>query len=283
MGSTNSLSGSFFEVIWNQITIGVDNLPGILTAILILVIGWLVARLARRAVHKLALAANKFLERNFPSGILEEARVSPLIATLFGETIFWVIVLVALNFASEVAGLRAVSDWLAWLTALLPTLFAGIMIVVIGYVLSMYAREQIAPQTTQRKSRQVVLLGRLAQVFIISIALIVGLDQIGIDVALLIALSVVCVGALLTGLAVAFALGAREHVSNLIGARAARNRLSAGLRIKIDDVEGEILEITPTQIALLTHQGTTFVPGRFMDERLITVVAPDVGEDAVGD
>jgi hypothetical protein len=197
-----------------------------------------------------------------------------------GENAFWLIVLVTVTIASGVAGLSAISEWLDRITAHLPSLIAGVTIVVVGYFLGVYVREQVAPQTTARTSRQSLFLGRVAQGFVVSTALIVGLDQIGIDVALLIALWVACVAALLIGLAVAFALGARSHVSNLIGVRAARRHISAGVRIRINEIEGEILEITPTQIALDTDQGKTLVPGRFIDEHLITIMAPDNDRDA---
>jgi len=280
MESTTSWIGSFLDAVWDQIRVGVDYLPSLLAAILILVLGWALARLARSAVQRLALASNRFLDRAFPRGVLTEARVSSLAATLFGEVVFWAIALITVTVASGVAGLSAISEWLDRITTHLPSLIAGVAIVVVGYFLSVYVREQVAPQPTSGRSVQRILLARVAQGFVLSTALIVGLDQIGIDVLLLIALSVAFVASLLIGLAVAFASGARGHVSNLIGVRAVRRHLSPGLRVRIDGIEGEILEITPTQLALNTDEGKTLVPGRFVDEQVITIVAPDAGQDA---
>lgn len=279
MESNSSWFGSYLDAIWDQIKVGADYIPSLLAAILLLVFGWVIARLARHAIRKLADASNSFLERTFPSGILAEARVSTLVATLLGEIVFWAILLIAVGIAAGIAGLSAVAEWLDRITAHLPNLIAGIAIVVVGFFLSIYIREQVTPQATPGGSRQRLLLGQVAQGLVISTALIVGLDQIGIDVALLVALTVVIVAALLTGLAVAFALGARSHVSNLIGMRSARRHLNPGVRIRIDDIEGEILEITPTQIALTNEQGKILVPGRFIDEQAIIILTPDTGED----
>ena len=280
MESTSSWFGSYLDAVWDQIRVGADYMPSLLGAILLLVFGWVVARLVRHAIRKFAQVSNSFLERAFPSGVLAEARVSTLVTTLLGEIVFWVIILITVTIAAGIAGLSAVAEWLDRITAHLPNLVAGIAIVVVGFFLSVYLREQMAPQTTTGGSRQRLLLGRVAQGLVISTALIVGLDQIGIDVALLVALSVVSVAALLTGLAVAFALGARSHVSNLIGMRSARRQLSPGVRIRVDDIEGEILEITPTQIALTNDQGKILVPGRLIDELPITILTPESGQDA---
>ncbi len=280
MENDNSWFGPYVDALWDFMRAGADYLPNFLGAILFLVFGFVVARLARHAVKRVAKATNNLLERSFPSGVLAEARVSEMVAVLLGEILFWVILLVTVSIAAGIAGLSAISGWLDKFTTHLPHLIAGITIVVVGYFLSVYVREQIAPEDRSGGSTQNRLVGRLAQGLVISTALIVALDQVGIDVVLLVALSVVTVAALLTGLAVAFALGARSHVSNLVGVRSARRHLSAGVKVRIDEIEGEILEITPTQIALTTEQGKVLLPGRFLDEKVITIIATDVARDA---
>lgn len=283
MESDKSWWSAYLDALWDQIRAGADYVPGLLGAILVLVLGWVVARFARHAIKRVARASNNLLERSFPSGMLAEARVSQLAAVLVGEIVFWVILLISVTIAAGIAGLSTISEWLDRITAHLPNLVAGIAIVVVGYFLSVYVREQVAPGAGSGGSAQNRLLARIAQGLVVSTALIVGLDQIGIDVALLVALSVVSVAALFTGLAVAFALGARSHVSNLVGVRSARQHLSPGVRIRVDDIEGEILEITSTQIALTTNQGKVLLPGRIADEKTITIVAVDVAEDAKDD
>ncbi len=282
MESENSWFGSFVDAVSNQLGVGADYLPSVLAAILILVFGWAIARLARGAVRRVAQASNRFLERAFPEGMLAGARVSSLAGTLLGEVVFWVIVLMAVAIAAEVAGLSAISDWLDRITEYLPQLIAGVAIVVVGFFLSVYVREQVAPQASADDSRRRMLLGKVLQGLIMTAVLIVGLDQIGIEVALLIALFVACVAALLIGLAVAFALGARSHVSNLIGVRSARRHMSPGVKIRIGDIEGEVLEFTPAQIALETDKGKTIVPGKFVDEHVTIIVVPEANQDAKG-
>ena len=115
--------------------------------------------------------------------------------------------------------------------------------------------------------------GRIVQLAVFAIALIVGLDQVGIDVTLLIGLTLVCAAAILTAIAVAFATGARTHISNLIGVRTAHAHLSAGMTIKVNGIQGEIVELTATLIALETDAGRVLLPGRLIDEGVITVMS----------
>lgn len=278
--STTAESASFFEALKVMLFTVLDVVPDLLAAALVLVAGWLIARALRSVVRRMALASNRFLERFIPRGQVTTALISSASATLVGEIVFWVVLLVAVSLASGVAGFSALSAWLAQITIHLPNLVAGLAILVVGYFLGVYVREQIAPQNDDKLTRRHRSLGKAAQVAVVAVALIVGLDQVGIDVTLLVALVAVAIAALLAGLSMAFALGARRHVSNLVGIQSARRSLAVGMRVRIGDEEGEILEFTSTQLALETDAGKTFLPARMLDDMPVTVLSPDTRESA---
>ena len=273
MDSAETAGRSFRDLAWDQLQRGGELLPGLASAILVFVLGWAIARLARSAVRRLALASNHLLSRVFPRGVLAGTRVSTGAATLLGEVVFWLVLLVTLTVAARVAGLASVTGWLERVTAHLPNLIAGVAVFITGYFLAVYVREQLAPASAAATSPQQVLLARLAQAGVVGIALIVGLDQVGIEVAVLVGLAVAVVATLGIGFAVAFAYGARAHVSNLIGARVAREQLSEGLRVRIGDVEGEVLEVTATQIALDTDAGKALLPASCVDDGPVIILA----------
>lgn len=283
MESSNDGTTGLLEAVTSQLNVMVGYLPRVLSVVVILIVGWIIARLARRIVKKIGTASNQWLTRVFPSGIFSGARMSSLAVTLLGEIIFWATILITVTVAARFAELGSVSHWLDRITAQLPNLIAGISIVVVGYFLSVFAREQLPTETSTQTPSVSPVFGRIAQTAVFSIALIIGLDQAGIDVALLIGLMVVITAGILTALAVAFASSARTHISNLIGVRAAYANLSAGMTIQVGDIQGEIIEFTPTLIALDTDDGRVLLPGRLVDESVITVMTPARTEEAKND
>ena len=281
MESTRSWVSDLFATLGDQAREGISYLPNVLGAVLVLVLGWLLARLVRRAASGLMLASNRLLKRTFPSGILSGARLSPLTGTFIGELLFWSILLIAVTVAARVAGFNTVSEWLSRITTNLPNIIAAVVIVVIGFLISIFVREQLVSNAgLGARSRQNALLGKLAQAAIVSVAFIVGLDQLGIDVLLLTALIVVAAAALSITFGVSVALGTRSYMRNLIGARTARASLATGLHIRIGSVEGQVLEITATQIAIETEQGKVLVPGSYFDEQVTVILTPDTQEGA---
>jgi small-conductance mechanosensitive channel len=117
-----------------------------------------------------------------------------------------------------------------------------------------------------------LILGRLVQAFIFTAMLIIGLDQFGIEVTFLITLLTVVAGTVLVGFSIAFGLGARAHVSNLIAARTAQSVLQAGMIIRICGVEGTVLEVSTSHISLETETGLTLIPATMIDENMVEIL-----------
>jgi len=261
----------------------ISYLPAIGLALLVLVAGWLAARILRAVSRKALLGTNRLITKLTDRSGSGKAQLTPVVASVLSEVVFWVVILLATAIAARVAELPALSGWLDQIAGWLPNLLIGIAIIVIAYLVSVVAGEQVAASARNARSTQSAMMGRLAQTVIFVTGLIIGLDQIGVNVTLLTALFVVSAGGILIGFSIAFGLGARDHVSNLIGARTARRKLRPGLTVRIGNIEGEVLEVTSTQIAIETVEGRALVPGRMAEERDIFILSPkSEGTDSNG-
>ena len=117
------------------------------------------------------------------------------------------------------------------------------------------------------------VVGRMARIGVLLISVIVALDQIGLDVAFLIVLVAVVAGAMLAGAALAFGLGARTSVGNILASHYLVDTFKVGHRIRIGDVEGKILEITPTSVIVEADQGRTVIPASQFSEQVATLLS----------
>ncbi|MDX1509567.1 MAG: hypothetical protein R3358_14870, partial [Woeseiaceae bacterium] len=74
------------------------------------------------------------------------------------------------------------------------------------------------------------------------------------------------------GLMLAFALGSRHHVANLM-ARRELARFNVGDRIRVDGLEGNIIDIHETGIELATADGTANIPASRLAEASVLRLA----------
>ncbi len=255
---------------------GLDLLPGAVIALLILSVGWLLAKLLRSLAKGLANRFNGLISRSFADRPLIALHLSKPMITVIGDVVFWSVILVSITAAANAAGLSVIAGWLVGVLTHIPNLLTALAIFVAGYLLSLFVRDQWQPEVSGLPgSRSDQLWGNLIQGTVLGATFIVGLDQLGVDVLLLIALACVIAGSLLLTLGLSFALGARTHVSNLIGARAARSQLHAGLRIRIGDIEGQVVELSRVQIILETGSGKVLIPAHLVDEQVVTILTSD--------
>jgi hypothetical protein len=248
-------------------------LPYLLGALTLFVIGWLVARLLRALFMRLGAGLNKLLDRVVQPLGARRLKLAQPIVTLIGNVIFWVVVLIFAATAARVGRLDAFTAWLDRIVAYLPTLLAGGLIALAGYLVSTLIRDVVSATVASTGSGQADLFGFIAQSAVFLSAVVIGLDQIGIDVTLLITLLGIVVGGSLLGIVFAFGFGARTFVGNLIAAQQLRQVLEPGTVVRVADEEGQVLEITPTSIVLVGSKGRLMVPAKVFQEQTTLIVA----------
>jgi small-conductance mechanosensitive channel len=242
-----------------------------------MLIGWIVALVLRAALMRSGRALDTVLAR-IGRPTASGARLSQRLVTLASSLVFWIVILLAAAIAARVAGLDAFSVWLDRLVDYLPMLVAGVLITLAGYLLSTLVRDIVAAAFVSVGSRENEVAGVAAQVAVFVTALVIGLDQIGIDVTFLIILVAVLVGGAVMSMAFAFGFGARDFVSNLIAARQLQGVFEPGDLARVGEVEGRVLEVTSTAIIMINEGGRVVVPASFFQTQASIIVSGDVDE-----
>ena len=231
--------------------------------------------LTRRMTIRAAIIIDRMLLRMSATATAERAKLPQSSAKILGSIVFWVVLLFFVTAATQVLGLDAFTAWLAGVVDYVPTLFAGALIVAAGFLLSRLARDLIAATSAITGRRQRELLGRTVQVIILVTALLVGADQIGIEVTFLVIIAAVAGGTMAASVALALSLGARDYVANLIGGHHLRQTFSVGQHVKVAGFEGRILEFTPVTVVLETDEGRVNLPARVFGEEPIVLKIGD--------
>jgi len=246
--------------------------PSVLGAVLLLVAGWILARILRLLATRAAMLLDTLLARMGGPAGAERLRMGRASAVL-GTVVFWVVLLFFATAATQVLGLQTFTDWLARLIDYLPTLAAGVLIVVAGYVVSRFVGDLVRATATRLDAAQRSVLARLTQVAILVGAVLVGADQIGIRITFLAIFAAAAAAAVVGGLAIAVGLGVRDHIANLIGAHHLRQAFSVGQTVRVAGHQGRILEVTTEALILETEEGRVTLPGRVYGDQPITVIA----------
>lgn len=245
-----------------------EQLPAVLGAVVLLLVGWGVARLLRYTTEKLTEKTVVRLAHTRPMDTrVQQPRSYSAAPTIASRIVFWVVLLFFVIAASEVLELEVISSLLTGVTAYLPRLLAGLLILFIGLWLAELTRAVIRRSSSTIGIEQGEILGRLGQILVLLIVFSVAAGQIGIDNTLLVALVAIFFGVMLGAIALAFSFGAKTTIANLLAAQSIAQTYSPGDIIRIGSIEGKILRITHTSLILETPEGQTLIPAKRFSEQ----------------
>jgi small-conductance mechanosensitive channel len=254
-----------------------SHLPNILSALALLVVGWLLARLLRRwTVTLVGASLERLLRTAAARGALERTGVRHTVPAVTGAAVFWTVIVFAVAAAVEILGLPAVTNLVGRLAYYIPQVVAAILIVFAGYLTGNLAYGAVSTAAASLHVAYANALGRAAQVAILLVAIVIGVDQVGIDSTFLIVTLTIILAATLGGAALAFGLGCGTAVSNIISSYYLTKAYRIGQKVRIAGLEGRIVEIAPTSVVLQTADGRVFVPAKKFSEETSTLLTGEV-------
>lgn len=247
-------------------------LPKLIGALLLLLVGWLIARLLRSIGTNVVMTVERVLSQSSIARTGASVKLPLISARLLGGILFWLVLLFFVTAATEVMGLGIFTSWLAQLVGYLPTVAAGGLIIVVGVLAARMARQLVeaAPIGEVRAQRE--LLGRMVQAVILITAILVGADQIGVRVTFVVIMAAVIVAALVGAAALSVSLASRSYVANLIGSHYLRQTYAIGQQVRVDGYEGKILEMSATSLVLETRDGRVSLPAKLFNDAPIVLL-----------
>lgn len=225
-----------------------------LAAVVVLVVGIALAKAGEILVRRALAAADRLISRY---GSRDRQLISPVFQQGFALLVSLTILVLAVIIAVRLLDIPQLTEWMESVLAYLPRFILGLFIIGLGNVLGALSRTLSAGVLAHGDSN--ALLPRLVHAGVVAVAVITGLQQMGIDISFITQLSLILLASLLGGLSIAFALGARQYVANLM-AQSEVARYAVGDRLRIDDDEGVVTDIHRTGLTLETEAGLVTLP-----------------------
>lgn len=240
---------------------GLINLvPNVFSAVFVVVVGWILARIIRSLIIRGIHALDRFLRKLNSQQASRPPLVEDRSIMAIGALFYWAVILLFLTAATQVLGMGVFSDWLSGIMTHLPAVIAGILILLAGFVFSLMVKDLVTAAAASAHVAYAGLLGRTVQILIFSTAVVVGIDQMGINVTFLIVIVAVTLGMIFGGLALAFGLGARNVVNNVLAAHYVRQTYQIGDTVEFKDIKGRVIHITNVTLVVEHDRGQTHIP-----------------------
>jgi hypothetical protein len=194
------------------------SIPKIIAFVLILLIGWFVAKLIASGIALVLRKVhfNTMAERSGLSGFINNMGVRCDAAGFLGETAKWFVRLLALIVAFDALGLPAVSQVLHQLLLWIPNLVVALVVLVIAGLVANWLSALVRGATAQAGFSNPNFVASVASAAVWGFGIIIAVNQIGVAATLVNTLFMGLVGALALALGLSFGLGGRDTAGEIV-------------------------------------------------------------------
>jgi len=199
----------------NQIAVA---LPQIIGALLILLIGCILARIIKRlSVKGLKLVRFNYLtEKSGIEKFLEKGGVKVSSIDIIGTLIYWIIMLVVILATLNSLKLTAASTLFNQIMLYIPNIIVAILILVIGIYFARMVSQVLITSLKNMEEKTANAIGLIANYAIIILTVFIILGQLNIAGPIITNAFTILFGAICLALGLAFGLGGKEWAAGMI-------------------------------------------------------------------
>jgi small-conductance mechanosensitive channel len=186
--------------------------------LVILLLGWLLAKILKAALIKLLVAVRfeKFSAKSGLSKFLSRGDIKHSLADILGTVFFWIIFLFFINLAADVLKFTLLQNLINSIISFVPKLIVAVLIIVVGVLFSSFFKGMVKLTASSYALAHRELLAAIVQYLIIFFTLAVALEQLGVATHILVNSVLIIVGAMAFGLALAFGLGSKDVAGKIV-------------------------------------------------------------------
>jgi hypothetical protein len=198
---------------WNAFAVKITAfLPALIGAIIIFVVGWIIARLVKFGVERLLklVRLDKATEKAGVQEFLKKGAIVKTPAEIIGSLVYWFIMILVIIASLDALGLPIVSDMLNSIFLYIPNVVAAIVVLILGFLLGNLLSAVVRTAASNAGLKNADGLGKLSLYAIVFFSGAIALIQLGIGEEIVEAAFGIAFGATALALAIAFGLGGRD-------------------------------------------------------------------------
>jgi hypothetical protein len=196
----------------------IEFLPNLLGAIIIFIIGWIIAVLLGKLVAQVVrtLRVDQILGKMGFKRSLEKANLKLDSGKFIGELVRWFFIIVFLMAATDILGLPQLTEFLKRVLLYIPQLIVAVLILLAAVLIANFLQKLVKASVEAGGLGSANFLAAVTKWAILIFAILAALLQLGIVPALIQTLFTGLVAALVISVGLAFGLGGKDLAMQIL-------------------------------------------------------------------
>jgi flagellar biosynthesis protein FliQ len=195
-----------------------DFLPRLALALIVLIAGWLIAKMVRFAIAKGLRKINFHVvtDRAGIDGFLRQGGIGLDATDILAVLVYWIVILTALLIGFNLLGLTYITDLLQRVLLFVPKVLVALLILAFGAYFARFVGSAVSAYFKNVHLQDAELMGNLARYAILAFVVLIALDQMSIGGDIVRQTFLILLAGVVFALALAFGLGGREWAAEFL-------------------------------------------------------------------
>jgi hypothetical protein len=248
--------------------------PHLFGSIVILVIGYIVARLVALVVRKVLgrIGFDRIGDKLNEISIVRKLNTRIRLSEIVAKVLYYMILLIFLMAATETLGVSVITSMVYAVVSFIPQLIAAAVMLLVGIFLADVIKKTIVTLCRSFNIPSAKLIGTAVFVFFLIITFITALGQIGIETDLLESSFILIIGGVVAAFAIGYGIASKDVMANMIAGMYSRKKYHEGQLLRLDNVTGRIVKIDNVSVTIQNEETTIILPLQLFQSKKVEIV-----------
>lgn len=193
-------------------------LPNLVAMLVIMVLGFILARLIKAVLVKFLIAINfdSWSDRMGFTTLMRKGDIWAKPSATLGGVIFWLLAILTLMFGLSALNVAAIDSLVEQFFSYVPRIFSSAMILIVGYVLAGFISQGVLIAAVNSGYHYAKLLAEAIRTLLMVLILAMAMEQLQIAPSIVLAAFSIIFGGIVIALAISFGVGGIDAARRMI-------------------------------------------------------------------
>ena len=255
----------------------VDFVPKLLGALVLVIIGFIVAKFISNIVRKILekIKIDKFGEKPNEIDFIDNANLNIKISTVLAKFVYYSLLILFLIFAADILAMPTISALVFGLFNFIPKLIVAFIFLIFGTLLSELIRSIVEATLLSLGIPSAKIISNVLFYFLFINVVILAIAQAEINTEFLEQnISIIIAGGVFA-FAIGYGLASKDVVSNFLSALYTKDKVKVGDIIEIDGERGQVTLLDKTSITIASSDKKVVYPLKYLLNQKVSIYSSD--------
>ena len=253
---------SVFDLFRNLLDEFVAVLPKFIGAVMVFLIGLLIAKIVATVIRRLLVRINidKWADKLNEIELIARSKIHFVPSRFISKLLYYILLALFLIAATDILGVPAVSQLMTDIINYIPYLISAMLVLIIGLFIADFIKNIVQTTAESLGIPSANLISSVIFWFLFLTVLMSALAQAKINTSFITSSFTVIIGGVALAFALGYGLASKDTMANYLASYTIKQKYKRGDRIKIGDLSGEVIALNNHMLSLKNEEGITDIP-----------------------